>query len=155
MKDALLGGYSGTITMEFEPSSGARLRRMLKASKREFESSPLDQAYETTESKSALYDCGVRDGSRTSCLDLSDVLYNVKQHGLGLGTVIQESNSHIVLRIQRCRECERQAPGCGCNYIAGFLCGALRAMGKPATISVHEVSCGESNSASCVFLASW
>jgi len=128
---------------------------MLKADRLDAQVSCLDQAYETVRNHSALYEQGQKDGVKNTCLDLSDVLFCLNRHGLGYASVIQESNSHLVVRIQQCRECERQSPGCGCSYIAGFLAGALRAMGKPATLSVHEVSCGEGSSPSCVFMASW
>jgi predicted hydrocarbon binding protein len=155
MKRASFSGVVGLIGAEFEPSTGARIRRMLKAGKSETQPNCLDQAYESTRHHGALYEHGQKDGLKNTCIDLSDVLYSLNRQGLGFASVIQESNSHLVVRIQHCRECERQSPGCGCSYIAGFLAGALRAMGKPATVSVHEVSCGEGNSPSCVFMASW
>ena len=101
------------------------------------------------------YGAGEKLGKVVGAGDLSDVLYALQQKGLGRVTVVQESNSHLVLKVENCANCQVAESNNGCHFTAGYLAGALKACGKPETTVVSEVSCGGYPGDTCVFMASW
>ena len=42
-----------------------------------------------------------------------------------------------------------------CHYLAGYIAGALQAIGKPSSVHVTEVACGEYPGRTCIFVANW
>ncbi len=135
--------------------TGSRLRKLIHKRQNEVENSALRKAYNGAKTVEHLYKEGMHDGLQTCCIDLADVLYSIGQARLGKASVLQESNRHVLIRVQECAECSAGFAGRGCSYLAGYICGALLATGRPRTVEVHEESCGRMTDAECVFLASW
>lgn len=101
------------------------------------------------------YQAGEKLGRAAVANDLSDVLYLLRQKGLGRASVMQQSNSHLVIKVENCANCQVTESSNGCYFTAGYLAGALTTWRKSATTSVWEVSCGEYPGDTCVFMASW
>jgi predicted hydrocarbon binding protein len=105
-------------------------------------------------SEGEMYQAGLEDGNRTDCEDLTDILFFMKRSQLGNVGIIEESNCHVIFKVRQCAFCSPKADS-NCNYVAGFLAGALRAAGRPSSVRVGEINCGPSAGSDCVLKASW
>jgi len=101
-----------------------------------------------------MYRAGQEDGCQPELVNLTDILFFLRDKRLGRMSVIQESNSHAIFKIYDCVCCELGTEH-NCHYMAGFLAGALRVTGRPDTVKVREVSCGGGPGCDCVFEAHW
>jgi predicted hydrocarbon binding protein len=110
-------------------------------------------------SPTEMYDEGQRDGREIRARSLTDVLVCVKECGLGSASILEESNRHVTFRVLHslCRQIEgvSDPEGKKCFYLAGFVAGAIASIGGDRKIFVRELTCGGSNSSSCMFIASW
>ena len=102
-----------------------------------------------------MYEAGEKDGSKEKVENLTDILFRCQECGLGRMSIMQESNSHLVIKVFDCACCRNESEPGRCNYLAGFLAGSLVSAGKPGNLRVSEVSCGEYPGRTCVFMASW
>lgn len=99
--------------------------------------------------KRRVYEEGLMEGQQMATCNLADVLYAVQSVGLGRAAAIEQSNSHIVVRISECTCC--RAGKMGCEFTAGFLAGALLATGRYAFIEAQETTCGDYPGDTCLF----
>jgi predicted hydrocarbon binding protein len=102
-----------------------------------------------------MYEAGQQDGSKEKVGNLTDILYRCQECGLGRMSIMQESNSHLVIKVFDCACCHTESEPGQCHYLAGFLAGSLVSAGRPGSLRVKEVSCGEYPGRTCVFMASW
>jgi hypothetical protein len=102
-----------------------------------------------------LYRAGLEDGKRENVKNLADVLCAVSGVGLGRAVIVQESNSHALFKVFNCICSQENGDRGCCEYLGGFLAGAMQACGKYKEVKVQEISCGEYPGHTCLFHASW
>ncbi len=102
-----------------------------------------------------MYWAGWEEGRREDLHDLTDVLFSCQEKGLGRMSIIQESNSHLVVKVYDCASCQGDSRYDDCSFVAGYIAGALVSAGKPDNLNVREKSCGEYPGRTCVFAANW
>jgi len=100
-----------------------------------------------------IYKRGEHDGELERVKGLTDILFQCKQSGLGAASIIQESNSHLVFKINNHSVTSNDSVESRCYYLAGYLAGTLKSIGKPSNLRVQEVS--EYQGQDSVFVASW
>ncbi|MBW1808839.1 MAG: hypothetical protein JRJ87_11650 [Deltaproteobacteria bacterium] len=100
-----------------------------------------------------IYKRGEHDGELERVEGLTDILFQCKQTGLGMASIIQESNTHLVFKIIDGTSYQNDSSESRCFYMAGYLAGTLKSIGKPSSLRVQEVS--EYRGHDCVFVASW
>ncbi len=103
-------------------------------------------------SKRDLYAAGLKQGRLGLANNLADVLYNVFGSGLGRAIVIEESNRHILLRVDECL-LKNSSDGSSCSFVAGYLAGALMSTGKYRIVEVARNTGEKCTEGSCLFLA--
>jgi predicted hydrocarbon binding protein len=83
----------------------------------------------------------------------------VKECGLGIVSILEESNEHVVVRVYGSLCCQldfaHEPEGKKCYYLAGFLAGALESTVCSGRVQVRELHCGGGSGNACMFLASW
>lgn len=99
-----------------------------------------------------IYQAGMQEGRQVVAQNLADVLYTVQYAGLGRAAVVEESNSHVLFRVHDCI-CSRLGNDNGCNFVAGFLAGALMSTGRYHELEVREQACGEFPGRTCMYRA--
>ena len=109
----------------------------------------ISQLFRDGYGKRRMYQAGVVKGQLTAPKNLADVLYVVQSVGLGRAAAVEESNSHLVIRVFECECCKINSMGC--EFTAGFIAGALLATGRYAVIEARETTCGQFPGDSCVF----
>ncbi len=102
-------------------------------------------------SEREIYDAGIKEGQVGPASNLADVLYNIYRSGLGRAVVVEESNKHVLLKVDKCL-CKENPDNMGCSYIAGYLAGALMRTGKYRTLEVRKSNAG-TVADGCYFLA--
>jgi predicted hydrocarbon binding protein len=102
-----------------------------------------------------LYRAGLEDGKKEKVRNLADVLCAVSDVGLGRAAIVQESNSHVLFKIFNCVCSQENGDRGCCEYLGGFLAGAMQACGRYKEVKVQEISCGEYPGRTCLFHASW
>jgi hypothetical protein len=102
-----------------------------------------------------LYRAGLEDGKKEKVQNLADVLCAISEMGLGRAAIVQESNSHVLFKVFNCICSQENGDRGCCEYLGGFLAGAMQACGRYQEVAVQEVSCGEYPGHSCLFHASW
>lgn len=106
-----------------------------------------------------MYEEGQKDGQEVRARSLTDVLMAVKECGLGIASILEESNQHATFRVHNslCRQISgiNHPEGKKCFYLAGFIAGAMASMGRSDKVYVRELSCGLSAGDSCMLVASW
>ncbi len=132
-----------TIRRKFRNPGGSSMKQRLETMRREGSSSR------------DIYAAGWEEGRREELQDLTDVLFSCQEKGLGRMSIIQESNTHLVVKVYDCASCQGDSRYDDCSFVAGFIAGALVAAGKPESVNVKEKSCGEYPGRTCVFAASW
>lgn len=103
-------------------------------------------------SRRHIYQAGLAEGQQVATNNLADVLYTVEYAGLGRAAVIEESNIHVTFRVNDC-VCGRTGNANACEFVAGFLAGALLATGRYQDLEVSESSCSEFPGRTCEFRA--
>jgi predicted hydrocarbon binding protein len=103
-------------------------------------------------SRRHVYQAGWEEGLQVVTSNLADVLYTVQYAGLGRAAVVEESNSHVTFRVNDC-VCGRTGNAHGCEFVAGFLAGAMLATGRYQDLEVRESSCSEFPGRTCEFRA--
>jgi predicted hydrocarbon binding protein len=103
-------------------------------------------------SRRHIYKAGRQEGRQVATSNLADVLYTVQYAGLGRAAVIEESNSHVTFRVNDC-VCGRTGSSDSCEFVAGFLAGAMLATGRYQDLEVSEKSCSEFPGRTCEFRA--
>lgn len=116
--------------------------------------SKISTARHESRSTRQLYRAGLEDGRKENVKSLADVLYAVSQLGLGRASVIQESNSHLLIKVFDCVCCQTESDHGWCEYLGGFLAGAMQACGRYREVKIQEISCGYPGR-TCLFQASW
>jgi predicted hydrocarbon binding protein len=106
-----------------------------------------------------MYDEGRNDGREVRARSLTDVLVGIKECGLGIASILEESNRHATFRVFQSLCCQiddvSSPEGKKCFYLAGFIAGAISSMGGGSKVFVRELSCGDGNGDSCMLIASW
>jgi len=106
-----------------------------------------------------MYAEGQKDGREVRARSLTDVLVAVKECGLGIASILEESNQHVTFRVYNslCRQIDGvcHPEGKKCFYLAGFIAGVIASISKTSKVFVRELSCGESAGGSCMLIASW
>jgi len=110
-------------------------------------------------SPAEIYDEGVVDGREVRARSMTDVLVGIKECGLGVASILEESNQHATFRVFQSLCCQIEGvnspEGKKCFYLAGFIAGAIASMGGPEKVYVRELTCGDGNGGSCMLVASW
>jgi predicted hydrocarbon binding protein len=137
--------------------SRADIARRLRRSQRQFDNGAghrrrIEQLRAEGASRRQAYGEGERAGSASQVRNLADVLYAVHQAGLGRAAVCEESNVHVLFRVEDC-VCSRTNTDTGCAFVAGYLAGALAACGRYRDPRVSEQACQQPTRGSCVFRA--
>ncbi len=137
--------------------SRADIARRLRRSQRQLDNGAghrqrIEQLRAEGASRRQAYEEGERVGRDSQVGNLADVLFAVHQAGLGRAAVCEESNVHVLFRVEDC-VCNRTNTETGCAFVAGFLAGALAACGRYRDPKVSEQSCQQLARASCVFRA--
>jgi predicted hydrocarbon binding protein len=115
-----------------------------------------------------IYDEGQNDGQQSRARSLTDVLVGIKECGLGIASILEESSQHATFRVFQSLCCKIDGfsgpEGKKCFYLAGFIAGAITSMGGNNKVFVRELSCGDGNPGtdraadggdSCMLVASW
>lgn len=97
-----------------------------------------------------MYKAGLQNGLRAEVRSLADVIQVVQSLGLGRAAAIEESNCHVVFRVFECACC-RFHGALGCDYLAGFLAGAMMATKRFLEAVAKEIACGEFPLHTCIF----
>ncbi len=137
--------------------SRADIARRLRRSQRQLDNGAghrrrIEQLRAEGASRRQAYEEGERVGRAGQLSNLADVLYAVHQAGLGRAAVCEESNVHVLFRVEDC-VCNQTNTDTGCAFVAGYLAGALAACGRYRDTKVSEQSCQQPASGSCVFRA--
>ena len=110
-------------------------------------------------SPTEIYGEGEVDGREVRARSLTDVLVGIKECGLGIASILEESNQHATFRVFQSLCCQIEgvsnSEGKKCFYLAGFIAGAIASMGGTNKVFVRELSCGDGNGNSCMLIASW
>ena len=110
-------------------------------------------------SPTEMYAEGQEDGLEVRARSLTDVLVALKECGLGIASILEESGQHITLRVHNsmCRQIEgvNHPEGKKCFYLAGFIAGAIASINRAEKVFVRELSCGGTSGGSCMLVASW
>ena len=110
-------------------------------------------------SPTEMYAEGQEDGQEVRARSLTDVLVAVKECGLGIASILEESNQHVTIRVHNslCRQVDgvKHPEGKKCFYLAGFIAGAIASISRVEKVFVRELSCGEFAGGSCMLVASW
>lgn len=110
-------------------------------------------------SSTEMYAEGQEDGQQVRARSLTDVLVALKECGLGIASILEESNQHITLRVHNsmCRQIDgvNHPEGKKCFYLAGFIAGAIASINRAEKVIVRELSCGGTSGGSCMLVASW
>ena len=137
-------------------NTASAIRRQFRPSKEKAEiKTKIANLYKTDNSDREMYRIGAADGIALDVSNTVDILFSIKEMGLGKPRMVQVSNSHILLKVFDCICCRENARNKNCHYLAGYIGGALQAIGKPNGVQVTEVSCGEYPGRTCVFVANW
>jgi len=110
-------------------------------------------------SPTEMYEEGQQDGREVRARSLTDVLVAIKEGGLGIVSILEESNQHVTFRVHNslCRQIDgvSHPEGKKCFYLAGFIAGAIAGINRAGKVFVRELSCGEFAGGSCMLIASW
>jgi predicted hydrocarbon binding protein len=110
-------------------------------------------------SPTEMYAEGEKDGQEVRARSMTDVLVAVKECGLGIVSILEESHQHVTFRVHNslCRQIDgvSHPEGKKCFYLAGFIAGAIASIDRAGKVFVRELSCGESAGGSCMLIASW